>query len=180
MKSVPTAGRPAGRPLILRIFPKFSINSLARCTRSLVISLYQYPFVCDRFSTWDDFPFDRSGQNLGYAYLPEHGRDVLLNDKLKWTVGAVQPDGFDLVTMAAHELGHSLGLTHSRQMFALMSPFYEPPRPNCPLLKADDIRRIQVSGNQFTRRISVFFIAVGCGGSSKCHRNKYFVVCVPI
>jgi Matrixin len=52
----------------------------------------------------------------------------------------VPAGGFDLVTVAAHEFGHALGLAHSDDPAALMYPFYSGPHRH---LAADDSLGIQ-------------------------------------
>ncbi|CAH1266407.1 MMP17 [Branchiostoma lanceolatum] len=51
--------------------------------------------------------------------------------------------GKDLLQVAAHELGHSLGLSHSREPKALMAPIYLGFKPNL-VLHSDDIAGIQM------------------------------------
>ena len=51
--------------------------------------------------------------------------------------------GVDLFTVAAHELGHSLGLGHSEVPTALMAPFYQGYDPDFQL-HYDDIVGVQM------------------------------------
>jgi len=51
--------------------------------------------------------------------------------------------GTNLYTVAAHELGHSLGISHSKVVGALMYPYYAGYDPNL-RLHEDDIAAIQV------------------------------------
>ena len=58
--------------------------------------------------------------------------------------------GTSLLQTAAHEFGHSLGLSHTDSKEALMAPFYRGFEQS-PKLEKDDIRAIQVkSYNTYT------------------------------
>lgn len=89
----------------------------------------------------DCCPFDGLNGVLAHAFYPEDG-DVHFDDAESWTTStrsnATQP--IDLVTVAAHELGHSLGLEHSSDPSALMYPYYSGSHR---FLGTDDIEGIQ-------------------------------------
>jgi peptidoglycan hydrolase-like protein with peptidoglycan-binding domain len=78
----------------------------------------------------DSDPFDGVGNVLAHAYYPPpNGGDIAgdahFDDAETWTVNVPIPaGGIDLVTVAAHEFGHSLGLNHSTIANALMFPTY--------------------------------------------------------
>ncbi len=68
----------------------------------------------------------RSSTILGRTYFPPIGALTLDVDEV-WTdadTNVLPP--FDVVVVAAHEIGHTIGLSHSTDNSALMSPYYIP------------------------------------------------------
>ena len=88
----------------------------------------------------DDDPFDGEGGTLAHAFFPIFGGDAHFDDEEDWTVKSFR--GTNLVMSAAHELGHSLGLSHTDVKSALMAPFYRGYEPKIKL-DIDDINGIQ-------------------------------------
>ena len=93
----------------------------------------------------DGNPFDGPGGVLAHAYYPPTcggslAGDAHFDEAETWTVTLPVPaGGIDLVSVAAHEFGHSLGLAHSSVPGSLMNPFYTLRR----YLSADDALGIQ-------------------------------------
>ena len=85
-------------------------------------------------------PIDGAGGTLAHAYFPQFGGDVHVDDTEYWTIGEYK--GTNLLQTMVHELGHSLGLSHSDVRDAIMAPFYRGWDPNFKL-SADDKRAIQ-------------------------------------
>ncbi|SPP75687.1 blast:Matrix metalloproteinase-14 [Drosophila guanche] len=81
----------------------------------------------------DGDAFDGQGGTLAHAFFPVFGGDAHFDDAELWTIGS--PRGTNLFQVAAHEFGHSLGLSHSDQSSALMAPFY---RGFEPVFRLDD------------------------------------------
>ncbi|XP_059049392.1 72 kDa type IV collagenase isoform X2 [Achroia grisella] len=88
----------------------------------------------------DGDPFDGPGGTLAHAYFPVYGGDAHFDDAETWTINSRR--GTNLFQVAAHEFGHSLGLSHSDVRSALMAPFYRGYDPAFQL-DQDDIQGIQ-------------------------------------
>ncbi|MBZ3869933.1 Interstitial collagenase [Sciurus carolinensis] len=71
----------------------------------------------------DNSPFDGPGGNLAHAFQPgpNIGGDAHFDEDEMWTNNFRD---YNLYRVAAHELGHSLGLSHSTDIGALMYPNY--------------------------------------------------------
>ncbi|HEX8159633.1 MAG TPA: matrixin family metalloprotease [Solirubrobacteraceae bacterium] len=78
----------------------------------------------------DGKPFAGAGGVLAHAFYPPPNKgsiagDAHFDEAETWSVTIPVPAGrFDLVTIAAHEFGHALGLRHSDVPSALMRPTF--------------------------------------------------------
>ncbi|XP_059168546.1 matrix metalloproteinase-24-like [Physella acuta] len=88
----------------------------------------------------DGNPFDGRGQTLAHAYFPQYGGDAHFDDDEDWTINL--SSGINMFQVAAHEFGHSLGLSHSDVSTSLMAPFYRGYQRHF-RLDQDDINAIQ-------------------------------------
>lgn len=100
----------------------------------------------------DGDPFDGPGGTLAHAYFPVYGGDAHFDDAEYWTINS--PRGTNLFQVAAHEFGHSLGLSHSDVRSALMAPFYRGYDPVLHL-DADDVLAIQALYGKKTNGASI-------------------------
>ncbi|CAH0557890.1 unnamed protein product [Brassicogethes aeneus] len=88
----------------------------------------------------DGDPFDGPGGTLAHAYFPVFGGDAHFDNSEQWSINSYR--GTNLFQVAAHEFGHSLGLSHSDVREALMAPFYRGYDPTFQL-HIDDVQGIQ-------------------------------------
>ncbi|KAM7374847.1 hypothetical protein PAMP_007482 [Pampus punctatissimus] len=91
----------------------------------------------------DFYPFDGPGGTLAHAFAPARGigGDAHFDEDETFTFRSNR--GFNLFIVAAHEFGHSLGLSHSDDPGALMYPTYIYRNPDTFVLPRDDVKGIQ-------------------------------------
>lgn len=85
-----------------------------------------------------------SGGTLAHGfYPPPNGNsaagDIHFDTRDTWAIGFANP-GFDIFQVAAHEIGHAIGLEHTSVANSLMNPFYA---ENFTGLQADDIAGVR-------------------------------------
>lgn len=87
----------------------------------------------------DGYPFDGEGGTLAHAFFPsgdEVAGDTHFDDHERWSFRG-DNSTIDLFTVAVHEFGHALGLSHSSTDPSIMRPYYQGP--------AEDLLSFQLS-----------------------------------
>ena len=138
--------------IILAVEQAFSLWSGYTPLRFSRVAMSAGPEIVIRFvqnDHGDGSPFDGPGSVLAHAFYPSVPPtqptaimgDAHFDEAETWTITVPTGAGrIDLVTVAAHEFGHSLGLGHSSVSGALMAPFYGGPFRQ---VSADDIAGIR-------------------------------------
>uniref|UniRef100_A0A158R5K1 ZnMc domain-containing protein n=1 Tax=Syphacia muris TaxID=451379 RepID=A0A158R5K1_9BILA len=114
----------------------------------------------------DPWPFDGKGGVLAHATFPTFGT-LHFDEDENWPSSRTLIFRIihsymktDLLSVAIHEIGHTLGLEHSYNQAAIMAPFYQDPTDDNgnykePSLRQDDIKRIQQLYGNFNQQFNV-------------------------
>ncbi|XP_021957804.2 matrix metalloproteinase-2 isoform X2 [Folsomia candida] len=99
----------------------------------------------------DGYPFDGKGSILAHAFFPGAGQggDAHFDDDEIWIINGKSQagEGTRLFAVAAHEFGHSLGLSHSDVEGALMYPWYQNFDYDLRLTKDDELGIQRIYGS---------------------------------
>jgi hypothetical protein len=130
------------RDLIRRAFAMWAEQTVLTFSESADASIADIVIGWAVGDHGDGDPFDGPGDVLAHASFPNpyDASQVFLHfdDEERWVDSNTR--NVDLLTVAAHEIGHTLGLAHSNDPEALMFPSYAGPHR---FLGEDDIAGIQ-------------------------------------
>ena len=108
----------------------------------------------------DGFPFSGRGGVLAHGFYPGSGigGDLHFDKEEPWS-DKETPPGVNLFAVSLHEIGHSLGLKHSKNANSIMFPSYrnEWSKKTDNFLSKEDIERIQkVYGERKKSKVKIF------------------------
>lgn len=142
-----TLNRTVVRSVMRRAFKLWSDKTNLKFTETFNDTDPEIKVSFQRYSHGDGYPFDGNNGVLAHAFYPLNNEglsgDVHFDDDENLSADRTpNKDERDLMWIAVHEIGHSIGLEHSREQDAIMYPYYTGYKPNIQL-KYDDIIGIQ-------------------------------------
>ncbi|WRX22352.1 Peptidase M10 [Theobroma cacao] len=113
------------RPIIARAFEKWAAVSQFTFRQAPTFTQADIVIGFHRRFHWDNYPFDGPGNVLAHAFAPQDGRFHYDADE-NWSTNPTTVNQIDVESVAVHEIGHLLGLGHSRDPNAIMFALYMP------------------------------------------------------
>jgi hypothetical protein len=100
---------------------------------------------------------DGPGQTVASARFPERGGDITFDIDEPWSIDALSTGSVDIQSTALHQIGHSLGLTHTEIQSAAMYGYYAGTRR---ALHSDDRQGISALYDTWVRLTDVTAVDV--------------------
>ncbi|KAK8587779.1 hypothetical protein V6N13_086753 [Hibiscus sabdariffa] len=114
------------RPIIARALQKWAVVSNFTFREEGFFGRSDIVLGFHRHAHGDNFPFDGPGNVLAHAFAPQVGMLHFDADENWSSNNLTRSNQIDLESVSIHELGHTLGLGHSRDPDAIMYAYYRP------------------------------------------------------